>query len=179
MRAACGVGQEQQSTDEISFDLENDLTPDPGELIISELMLTSDHPGGNYIEIHSLANHTLDLDGVALQRWNAGLAPTDAPSSRFDIGVPSGTLLIEPGDDFLMARSEDPADNGCLNPDLVLDASFTLYVNSSLGWGACSWPMCRSSTPTAGSSRPTRPWASILRPTATRAGQTSLAGAVS
>ena len=44
-------------------------------------MLTSDHPGGNYIEIHSLANHTLDLDGVALQRWNAGLAPTDAPSS--------------------------------------------------------------------------------------------------
>lgn len=136
VRASCGVGQELQHTDEVALTIDNDLTPDPGEIIISELMITSDHPGGNYIEVHSLAGHTLDLNGIAVQRWNAGLEPTSAPSSRFDVSVPSGTLLIEPDGYLLMADSDDPADNGCLNPDLVLDAGFTLRGNSTLGLSA-------------------------------------------
>jgi hypothetical protein len=133
VRLTCGVGPDAHSEDTLVFLVNNDPVPDPGELVISEIMLKSDHAGGNYLEVVNLASHTLDLQGVAVERWNAGLPTNSPPSSTFDVNVPSGTLPLDPLAAIILAESDDPAENGCLDAGLELAEGFTMNDNSTLG----------------------------------------------
>lgn len=132
VRVSCGVGfdvHDESVSD--TFSVTNDPLPDPDELIITELLPLSSHSAGDYLEILNRAEHTLDLEGVLIQRWRAGTSTTGPATATFTISDVTGTVLLEPGALLLLAASEDREDNGCIDPDLTW-GGFTLNDNSVL-----------------------------------------------
>jgi hypothetical protein len=71
---------------------------------------------GEWIELYNPTLQSVDLDGILL---------SDDGSNSHVISA-GGSLLINPGDYFVMARSDDPLNNGGFNADYV-------YSNFSLG----------------------------------------------
>lgn len=92
--------------------------PQVGDLLFTELMIdpvAAPDATGEWIELQSLAEDCLDLSGHAL-----------ADEGRNLVALPEG-LVLEPRATLLLARSDQPADNGALPAPLALGpAAFTL-----------------------------------------------------
>lgn len=134
IRLTCGVGFEDQG--EVTsgqFEVENDPTPGPNELVFSEFMAVSSLPDGEYIEVYNLSSHILNLQDVVLARWSSSKDPdTSSPSASLTITDPTETVLVRPGAYFVLAASTDRERNGCLRPDVSWqDTSFTFNENST------------------------------------------------
>lgn len=134
VRLACGVGfAEEASAETEAFDVENDPTPDPGEVIISEILPSSSFPSGVYVELYNRTDHALNLHSTELRRWKSTADPdSSSPTKTFLVSDPTGLLLVDPGDYLLLAGTVDEAENGCIDPDLAWGADFSLLNNSVL-----------------------------------------------
>ncbi len=133
LRLACGTGlSEEYSTVSDSFQVQNDPSPDPDELIFSEILPESGFFAGDYLEIHNRSNHQLDLQGTELARWKSSASTEAEPSVAWTIDYIAGTVVLEPGQYLLLAAGDDPAENGCIDPDLTWSSDFTLNADSLL-----------------------------------------------
>lgn len=134
VRLACGVGYAEDSESATAdFTVENDPSPGANEVIITELKPDSGFSVGDYMEIYNRTGHILNLDGVEVARWRSGSNPSrDDPNKTFTLSDPSGTLLIYPGEYLLLSGSEDEAETGCLEPDIVWEPTFSLADNSQI-----------------------------------------------
>ena len=134
VRLGCGVGYAEDSeASTADFTVENDPTPGPDEVIFTEVKPDSGFSAGDYFELYNRTGHIINLQDVFVGRWRSGEQPgRDDPSKSFTLSDPSGTLLIYPGQYMLVAESEDEAESGCLEPDIVWDSAFSLAANSTL-----------------------------------------------
>ncbi|MCB9763375.1 MAG: lamin tail domain-containing protein [Alphaproteobacteria bacterium] len=124
-------GNEEATAQTDAFDLHNDPTPDPGEVIITEIMAGPSTPSGQYIELYSLAGHTLDFNDLEIRRWDWGDDPDSDPSaSSYPIQDSSGTLLVAPGSYAIFAESSDERLNGCVDVDEDWGNQFVLNDDS-------------------------------------------------
>jgi hypothetical protein len=129
----CVVGSATAVSAEIGpVALRNDLAPDPGELVISEVMALPLATEGYYVELRSVAGHALDLAGLSLSRWRSVTPRTSAADRTFEITPPTGALVVHPGELVLLASSDDPASSGCRRPDHVWSSEFSLRSDSTL-----------------------------------------------
>lgn len=134
VRLGCGVGYAEDS-EAVSddFTVENDPTPGPDEVIITEIKPDSGFSAGDYLELYNRTGHIINLQDVFIGRWKSGSQPgrTD-PSKQFTLSDPSGTLLIYPGEYMLITESSDEGESGCLEPDIVWDDTFSLAADSQI-----------------------------------------------
>lgn len=134
VRLACGVGYAEDSEAVTAdFTVENDPAPGENEVIITELKPDSGFSSGDYLEIYNRTGHIVNLQDVEVARWRSGSNPAnDDPSKTFTLSDPSGTLLIYPGEYMLIAESEDEAESGCLEPDIIWESTFSLAADSQV-----------------------------------------------
>lgn len=127
----CAVGAADPVLAELGpVELRNDLAPDPGELVFTEIMAQPLATDGYYLELRSVAKHALDLAGLTVARWRA-VTPRTSPADRtFVVEPPTGALVVHPGELVLLAASDDPVRSGCRRPDLVWPAAFSLRSDS-------------------------------------------------
>lgn len=102
-------------------------TPEPGELVFSELMIAPLVSGvanelGEWVELTHVGDEALDLTGCAL--LSDVLAPDGAPiadAERFDLPAPTTPLglVVTPGAAITFARSGSSAVNGSSQPRAV------------------------------------------------------------
>jgi hypothetical protein len=86
--------------------------PEPGELLINELMITPDdldEDEAQWIELLNVGSAPLLLDGLVV---------TDGVETAFMI---SSTVALAPGAVFVLANARDPAHNGGIVPDYTYD----------------------------------------------------------
>lgn len=115
------------------FTVENDPAPSVGEVVVTELMINPRRLLGQYVELRSTAGHEIDLEGLVINRWDSATSSTAPPDSTFTIDVATDSLLVEPGGHVLLAASDDPAQSGCREPDVVWPlADFALHTDSVL-----------------------------------------------
>jgi len=91
--------------------------PQRGDLVITELMVNPhavpDHMG-EYVELKSLAPHTIGLNGLVLRDNDA------------DFHVVEGKFSVPEGGLFVLARSTDFKNNGGVKADYAYGGSFSL-----------------------------------------------------
>ncbi|MCB9745222.1 MAG: lamin tail domain-containing protein [Alphaproteobacteria bacterium] len=138
IRVTCSVGGEEQSVaDSEAFSVHNDPTPDPGELIITELMVSPSARNGEYIEVFNASGHELNLHGLELGFWYAGDdTRADPPVGSHRIQVGSTVLGIDPGEHLVLASNSQESQNGCLDVayewgnDIALESDAILAIDS-------------------------------------------------
>ncbi len=84
----------------------------PGDILISELMANPaavSDTNGEWFEIYNTTNATIDLNGLSLR---------DNGSNQHTINT-ANSLLINPGDYFVLGRSGDNTNNGGYSADYV------------------------------------------------------------
>lgn len=109
------------------FAVDNDPTPGPGELQITEIMPSSSRAKGTWLELVSLSGHRLDLEGLQVRRYSS----SGSLAATFTVSVPSQRLWVEPGAYVVFGGSSDTAQTGCVSPDATW-GTFTLNMNSSV-----------------------------------------------
>lgn len=131
VQLSCGVGYSEDSTATTdAFTVENDPTPGPDEVIITEIQ--PDYASsGDYVELYNRTDHILNLNGVDLMRWKGAIEDTETPKT-FTFSDPSGTVLLYPGDYLLVAETDDEGANGCLEPDVLWGEDFSLSADSQI-----------------------------------------------
>ncbi|MCB9741867.1 MAG: hypothetical protein H6741_23635 [Alphaproteobacteria bacterium] len=140
VRISCEVDGEVEGTaDTESFAVHNDPTPDAGELIFTELMTRPSARDGEYVEVYSLAHHTLNLNGLAVKMWYAGDdTSSDAPVGEHVIQVSSTNLALAPGERLVLGASRDAGQNGCVDVDYAWGGDVSLEDDAILALEADS-----------------------------------------
>ncbi len=128
---ACGVGYAEDSTATTDpFAVENDPTPGPNEVIITELQ--PDYASsGDFLELYNRTDHILNLAGVTINRYK-GTIDEDEDPKDFTFDDPTGSVLLYPGDYLLLAETDDESGNGCLEPDVLWGDDFSLSDDSQI-----------------------------------------------
>lgn len=131
---SCGVGYDEDSVATTApFLVENDSTPDPDEVIVTEIMARSRASWGEYLELYNRTDHILNLQDVDVKWWPSDADPeVDDPEYSFTMSDPTESLLLYPGDTLLFVGSEEEEENGCLEPDLVWDSGFNLEFDGRI-----------------------------------------------
>jgi hypothetical protein len=123
--AECDYGLEVEDCADSGLDCENgqcvstDPTPEPGDLLITEIMrdpeTLSDYDA-EWFEILNISGHSLDLQGMTVR---------DAGSNTFTL--PTGSpLLVADGQYFVMGRNGDQGTNGGVTIDYVYGSQMML-----------------------------------------------------
>jgi hypothetical protein len=133
LRAACLVqGLQEAEVTLAAVEVRNDPTPDPGELVISELMPVPAAPDGHYIELQNVSGHILDVEGLWVGRWRQVTPLTSPPDREFTVSSETGVLAVPPGGQVLLGKSDDDAASGCRPVDEVWPSTFSLSFDSTL-----------------------------------------------
>ena len=130
VRLTCGVGFDDQGSDRTDgFNVQNDPTPDAGEVIFTEVLARADaSTDGEYVELYNRTAKQLNLEGLFLVYTSSS-----GTRKEFEITSPAGIVPIGSGEYLLATRTADPADNGCLDPDMTWgDSSFVLDDDGAL-----------------------------------------------
>lgn len=101
-----------------AFTVANDPTPEPGEVVVTEILSDAALPSGQYIELHNRTNHTLNINGLRIEIWNGGRDPdTTAARGKHDLSVTSGTINVPAKGLSVIAGSDSLTANACLTVD--------------------------------------------------------------
>ncbi len=121
-----------------AFTVANDRTPEPGEVVVTEVLGDAWLSQGSYIELHNRTNHTLNVNGVLIEIWNRGKDPnTTAARGKHELSVTSGTINVPGKGLAVIAASDALSANGCLAVEDAWGANIDLegveHIRLSLG----------------------------------------------
>ncbi|MCK6525036.1 hypothetical protein L6R49_26835 [Myxococcota bacterium] len=120
------------------FTVANDRMPEPGELVVTEVLSDAALTAGQYVELHNRTNHTLNINGVLIEIWNGGRDPeTTAARGKHELSVTSGTINVPAKGLSVIAGSDSLTANGCLTVDDSWGTNINLrrveHIRLSLG----------------------------------------------
>ncbi len=105
----------------VTFTVKNDPTPDPGEIIFTEIMFRPGVYGYPYLELFNTTNHKLELRSVHLSSKTAAVIISDT------------SLQVDPGGFFVISQTSTPENEAWT--DLVLPSFYMhLYTDELELW---------------------------------------------
>ena len=120
------------------FLVTNHPEPDPGEVVVTEVLSDPWLISGSYIELHNRTNHTLNMDGLLIEIWNSDRDPdTTAARGKHKLEATSGTTEVPAKGFAVIAGNENPQENGCIAVDEPwgdnIDLRRVQHIRLSLG----------------------------------------------
>lgn len=105
-----------------AFTVANDRTPEPGELVVTEVLSRARINEGEYIEVLNRTNHTLNINGMVVEVWKDGRDPdTTVSRDKHTLSVTSNIINVPARGLAVLASTDDLSKNGCLAVDATWD----------------------------------------------------------